>query len=96
MVNRELPRSFRDYVHRVGRTGRNNKTGLAISLVTQFDLMILENIQNKTDQALEEITLDENKVMRNATDVIKIRKRVEIFMSEKGLSKRFDEKKIIQ
>ena len=33
VINYELPQSYDDYVHRIGRTGRNNKKGIALSLV---------------------------------------------------------------
>jgi ATP-dependent RNA helicase RhlE len=44
MVNYDLPRSTADFVHRVGRTGRAGKEGIAISFVTasseaQMDLI---------------------------------------------------------
>ena len=41
VINKDVPRSFKDYVHRIGRTGRNNKRGTSISIVTQYDLLIL-------------------------------------------------------
>ncbi|MDG2125919.1 MAG: DEAD/DEAH box helicase [Verrucomicrobiales bacterium] len=34
VINYDLPRSAVDYTHRIGRTGRANQTGLAISFVT--------------------------------------------------------------
>jgi ATP-dependent RNA helicase RhlE len=34
VINYELPRSPKDYVHRIGRTGRANETGEAISIFT--------------------------------------------------------------
>jgi superfamily II DNA/RNA helicase len=37
VINFELPRSPNDYVHRIGRTGRAGKTGLAISLIDRSD-----------------------------------------------------------
>ncbi len=40
VINYDLPRTAEDYVHRIGRTGRAGKQGVAISLVS-FD----ENIQ---------------------------------------------------
>jgi ATP-dependent RNA helicase RhlE len=35
VVNYELPRSSADYVHRIGRTGRAGRNGLAVSLISQ-------------------------------------------------------------
>ena len=37
VINYELPRSPKDFVHRVGRTGRAESKGVAISLVTVDD-----------------------------------------------------------
>lgn len=34
VVNFDMPRSAEDYVHRIGRTGRNNK-GVAVSILTE-------------------------------------------------------------
>lgn len=33
VINYDLPESYDDYVHRIGRTGRNNKKGIALSIV---------------------------------------------------------------
>lgn len=33
VINYDLPETYDDYVHRIGRTGRNNKTGIALSFV---------------------------------------------------------------
>jgi superfamily II DNA/RNA helicase len=33
MINYELPRSPNDYVHRIGRTGRAGKSGVALTLI---------------------------------------------------------------
>ena len=35
VINYELPRSPKDFVHRVGRTGRAKSKGLAITFVTR-------------------------------------------------------------
>ncbi|EAZ79370.1 ATP-dependent RNA helicase RhlE [Algoriphagus machipongonensis] len=47
VINFELPRSPKDYVHRVGRTGRAGATGEAISLITEEDLHHFKIIQKK-------------------------------------------------
>lgn len=33
VINFDLPETYEDYVHRIGRTGRNNKKGIALSFV---------------------------------------------------------------
>ncbi|KAJ4826473.1 DEAD-box ATP-dependent RNA helicase 10 [Turnera subulata] len=38
VVNYNIPAQPKDYVHRVGRTARAGRSGLAISLVTQFEV----------------------------------------------------------
>ncbi len=47
VINYELPRSPKDYVHRIGRTGRAGSEGRAISLITPEDLHHFKIIQKK-------------------------------------------------
>ena len=46
VVNYELPRSPETYVHRIGRTGRAGKEGLALSLFTSSERHRLERIDD--------------------------------------------------
>ena len=36
--NYDFPTGRESYIHRIGRTGRNGSTGIAISVITQDDL----------------------------------------------------------
>jgi len=47
VINYELPRSPKDYIHRIGRTGRAEAAGDAISLVSPNELHHFEVIQKK-------------------------------------------------
>lgn len=47
VINYELPRSPLDYVHRIGRTGRANEKGTAISILTDDELQHFRVIQKK-------------------------------------------------
>tara|TARA_B110000467_G_C18331644_1_gene493633 strand:+ start:1788 stop:2930 length:1143 start_codon:yes stop_codon:yes gene_type:complete len=47
VINYELPRSPKDYVHRIGRTGRANASGHAISFITEEDMQHFRTIQKK-------------------------------------------------
>ena len=56
VINYELPRSPKDYIHRIGRTGRAESPGKAISLITEEDLKHFKVIQKKTGKKVEIIT----------------------------------------
>jgi ATP-dependent RNA helicase RhlE len=53
VINYELPRSPKDYIHRIGRTGRADTAGDAISLVSQNELHHFEVIQKKMGKQVE-------------------------------------------
>ncbi|GAA4800602.1 DEAD/DEAH box helicase [Lysobacter hankyongensis] len=57
VINHDLPMVAEDYVHRIGRTGRNGMTGEALSLVSPDEAQLLRQIQRllKADIALEAI-----------------------------------------
>lgn len=54
VINFDLPRLPEDYVHRIGRTGRAGKNGMAISLVLFSDYQLLQRIERFTEQAIEQ------------------------------------------
>lgn len=57
VVNYDLPTSPEAYVHRIGRTGRAGKTGVALSLLDAREMRLLNNIerQMKKPVALEQV-----------------------------------------
>lgn len=61
VVNFELPRSPLDYVHRIGRTGRVNESGTAVTLLTDEDMHHFGVIQKKMKKKVEiQLTHDVN------------------------------------
>ena len=52
VINHELPYNAEDYIHRIGRTGRAGKSGLAISLVTEKESYLLKDIEKLLDTPL--------------------------------------------
>ncbi|MFD3001936.1 DEAD/DEAH box helicase [Pontibacter toksunensis] len=58
VINYELPRSPKDYVHRIGRTGRAASEGEAISFVTPEDEHHFKIIQKKMGQRVPMIQTD--------------------------------------
>ena len=55
MVNYELPRSPKDFVHRIGRTGRAENPGKAITFVTPDDAHHFKVIQKKMKKRVDMI-----------------------------------------
>lgn len=53
VYNFDLPQDAESYVHRIGRTGRAGKTGLAISFVTPREIDHLKNIERMTHRKME-------------------------------------------
>lgn len=53
VINYELPRSPQDYIHRIGRTGRAESEGIAISFVTEEDEHHFKIIQKKMKKQVE-------------------------------------------
>ena len=59
VVNYDLPRSPKDYIHRIGRTGRAGATGEAISLITPEDQHHFKIIQKKMGKRVEMVQTEE-------------------------------------
>ena len=53
VVNYDLPRSTADYVHRIGRTARAGKSGLAITLLSSEDFEHFKLIEKRCNITLE-------------------------------------------
>ncbi|KAH9386296.1 uncharacterized protein NEMAJ01_1192 [Nematocida major] len=58
VINYDLPNSFTDYVHRIGRTGRISQSGYALSFVSAGDMAILRDIQAQTASEIKERELE--------------------------------------
>jgi ATP-dependent RNA helicase DDX49/DBP8 len=52
VINFELPRVCSDYVHRVGRTARAGRGGQSISFVTQYDVALLQTVEESIGQKM--------------------------------------------
>ncbi|KAH6888473.1 P-loop containing nucleoside triphosphate hydrolase protein [Thelonectria olida] len=69
VLNLDLPQDSKTYIHRVGRTARAGKSGVAISLVTQYDLEIYLRIEAALGKKLSEYPTIKEEVMTFQTRV---------------------------
>jgi ATP-dependent RNA helicase DDX47/RRP3 len=56
VLNYDIPRNSKDYIHRVGRTARAGRSGRAMTLVTQYDIELLQRIEHFLEKKLDEFT----------------------------------------
>jgi ATP-dependent RNA helicase RhlE len=59
VINYELPRSPKDYIHRIGRTGRAESLGTAISFISPEDIHHFKVIQKKMGRHVNVLESDE-------------------------------------
>lgn len=64
VLNRDLPRDPKDYIHRVGRTARNGNPGAALSLVSQGEVARLRAVEGELGHRLEQSDLREENVLK--------------------------------
>ena len=57
VINYDVPHDAEDYVHRVGRTARANRTGQAASFVSQKDRFFLQKIEKLIERKLPHVNL---------------------------------------
>ncbi|CAI5702982.1 hypothetical protein KXD40_004024 [Peronospora effusa] len=90
VMNFDLPRDADDYIHRVGRTARAGRNGQAISLVTQHDIELLQNIEAKVGKKMDdyESVAPEKKVLKLLNDVTTASRIAKMKLTERG----FDDK----
>ncbi len=55
MINYDLPSQAESYLHRIGRSGRFGRKGVAINFVTQQDEGMLKDIQRFYNTTIEEL-----------------------------------------
>ena len=57
VINYDLPKQAEDYVHRIGRTGRAGRTGIAISFADAREYMLVHKIERYLGRKLPETAI---------------------------------------
>ncbi|GBE82039.1 DEAD-domain-containing protein [Sparassis latifolia] len=53
VINYDIPTHSKDYIHRVGRTARAGRSGKSITLVTQYDVELIQRIEAATGKKMD-------------------------------------------
>nr|CAH8841674.1 unnamed protein product [Trichobilharzia regenti] len=91
VINHNVPIRPKDYVHRVGRTARAGKAGIALTLCDLFEIKRLKAIQTFIGKELKTFEVNEKKVGQIIAEVSIARRDAERKLDEI----RFDEKREI-
>ncbi|XP_043668119.1 probable ATP-dependent RNA helicase DDX49 [Vespula pensylvanica] len=91
VINHTIPNVPKEYIHRVGRTARAGKGGMAISLITPYDIKLLHAIEDIIGTKLIEYKINDEEVVTILTQVSVAKREAEIKLDEAD----FFEKKII-
>lgn len=73
VINFDFPRHIEEYVHRVGRTGRAGKMGIALSFVTRRDWAHARDLIKILEEANQEVPIELETMARNF-EAMKLRK----------------------
>jgi ATP-dependent RNA helicase RhlE len=60
VINYDLPESSENYVHRVGRTGRGNQKGQAVSFCSKEEKVVLDEIEENLGKPIARISISKN------------------------------------
>lgn len=57
IVNYDIPDKAEDYVHRIGRTARAGKLGLAISFISEYEILSFNRIEKLLGRSIDKLPL---------------------------------------
>ena len=84
VVNYDLPKNQKDYIHRVGRTARAGKSGRAVTFVTQYDVEGFQKIEQVLGKKLDEFAeLSEDVAMSFHERVLEAARTAHLELKEK-------------
>lgn len=88
VINYDIPTNSKDYIHRVGRTARAGRSGVAISLVNQYELEWYLQIEKLIGKKLPEYPAQEEEVLLLLERVMEAKRISLMKIKESGGKKR--------
>ena len=64
VVNYSIPRETENYVHRIGRTARNNKPGVAMSMIAPTGRGLIARVEKLTGAKMEEGVIPSSRLLK--------------------------------
>ncbi|HPI69055.1 MAG TPA: DEAD/DEAH box helicase [Bacteroidales bacterium] len=92
VINYDAPSDAEDYVHRVGRTARAEKTGVAVTLINKADLIKMQRIEKLIGQKINLVSLPDSlvkKTIKTQSSRVLLKNSVEHKSNKTRKKKRF-------
>ena len=55
VINYDIPKNIESYIHRIGRSGRFGRKGVAINFITRFDIQQMREIEKYYSTQIQEL-----------------------------------------
>ncbi|VDK29662.1 unnamed protein product, partial [Anisakis simplex] len=88
VVNHNVPRTPKTYVHRVGRSARAGRVGGAITFITQYDVVLLQEVEKLVGKKLDKLNVSDKKVTQYVTQVLVTKREAEIKLDQQNFGER--------
>ncbi|CAL7937082.1 unnamed protein product [Xylocopa violacea] len=82
VINHVIPNVPTEYIHRVGRTARAGKDGMAVTLITPHDIKLLHAIENTIGTQLTEYKVNDKEIVTILTQVSVAKREAEMKLDE--------------
>ena len=88
VINSNVPANPTDYIHRVGRTARAGRGGMAVTLTTQYDIERIKAIEERINTKLEVFQTNENEAVKLLKAVSVVRREVELKLTDSNFGEK--------
>ncbi|XP_029056618.1 probable ATP-dependent RNA helicase DDX49 [Osmia bicornis bicornis] len=82
VVNHIIPNVPKEYIHRVGRTARAGKGGMAVTLITPSDIKLLHAVEDAIGTKLTEYKVNDKEIITILTQISVAKREAEMKLDE--------------
>ncbi|KAI8873283.1 DEAD-domain-containing protein [Ramicandelaber brevisporus] len=84
VINFDVPRDPADYIHRVGRTARAGRGGVAVTITTERDIGLVKTIEERIGIKMAEHAVDEKEMLHHMNVVSKAKRVANMHLHDIG------------